>query len=399
MTRWLFFPPIFSLALLLLTALFHNRESALHIPAVVWGITIAAYICLCGVSVFYISKRNTTYNIGISLLAQGILLSVMSLQLGALVFSWLGLILFLTGLLIAFFYATQGPISLYDTQPSMKMIEENNETERERMENLLEKLELPICITDSKGIVIGATERFYEAIGKEPGKIEGEIVSDILPIDQEEVVFDSGQWWISQAKEGARYYFSLLPTPNGKPIEQSPLPVVETAPQTISFYDPDTGLYTDEYRKIRGPEEVARAQRYKRSLSGILMELIFDIGSNVNISDQQKDMLFKAFAMKVKESLRSMDCGFLLGRQRIQVLLPETPQGGAKTLMGRIATLPQDVFDDEIRQAIHPKVKAGIFFYNGATKMEYGIFSASLEESFIKSRESAHTGGTTSAAA
>jgi hypothetical protein len=29
-----------------------------------------------------------------------------------------------------------------------------------------------------------------------------------------------------------------------------------------------------------------------------------------------------------------------------------------------------------------------MFFYNGASRMEYGIFSAALEESFIKSKES-----------
>jgi hypothetical protein len=73
---------------------------------------------------------------------------------------------------------------------------------------------------------------------------------------------------------------------------------------------------------------------------------------------------------------------------RTQLLLPETPQAGAKTLLSRIITMPQDIFDEAIRTAINPRVKGGMFFYNGAARMEYGIFSAALEESFIKSRES-----------
>jgi hypothetical protein len=78
-----------------------------------------------------------------------------------------------------------------------------------------------------------------------------------------------------------------------------------------------------------------------------------------------------------------------MGDGRVQVLLPETPQAGAKTLLSRLVTLPQDVFDDEIRGAVNPKVKSGMFFYNGSSRMEYGIFSAALEESFLKSKEGA----------
>lgn len=130
-----------------------------------------------------------------------------------------------------------------------------------------------------------------------------------------------------------------------------------------------------------------RAQRYKRSLSGMLLELMFNPGEGIKISDEQKAMLNNAFATKVKSALRAMDCGFFMeDRFRIQLLLPETPQAGAKTLMSRLLLLPQDVFEEEIRAAVNPKVKAGMFFYNGATKMEYGIFSATLEEAFTKSK-------------
>ena len=96
-----------------------------------------------------------------------------------------------------------------------------------------------------------------------------------------------------------------------------------------------------------------------------------------------------AFAVKVKEILRSMDSAFLMEGRRIQILLPETPGGGAKVLLSRIMTLLEQVFDEDVRRAVNPKVKAGTFFYNGASRMEYGIFSATLEEALIKAKETA----------
>lgn len=384
---WLNFPPVFSFFTLMLAVLFRDKGTSHHLPAAVWGVVIAAYVCLCGVSLFFITKRNKSYNTGITLLSQGLLLAFAALQFGAAILSWVGLVAFLVGLVVVFFYATHGSRSLYDVGgSSFRELTEQNEEERERMESLLEKLALPILITDTRGIVLGGTSRFYEATGKNPKDVEGEIVTDVLPIDREEVVFDSGKWWLSQIKEGARHYFSLLPTPDCKPPASTPEP---QGPKGLVLYDPQTGLYTDEYRMIRGPEEVSRAQRYTRQLSGILLELFFEISDGIDISEQQQKMLFTAFAVKVKEILRSMDSAFLMEGRRIQILLPETPGGGAKVLLSRIMTLLEQVFDEDVRRAVNPKVKAGTFFYNGASRMEYGIFSATLEEALIKAKETA----------
>jgi PAS domain-containing protein len=380
--RWVFFPPVFSLVLLIPTAIFHNRELAVHVPPVVWGVTIAAYICLCCLSAFFISNKNGEHSAGINCLSQGLLLSVLSLQTGSPFLSWLGLVCFVIGLTLVFFYSTNGQAtSLGDAHI---ISDAENEAARERIDSILEKLSFPVCVTDAKGIIVGVTPSFCEATGIAAEDMVGEVVSEVLPIDQETVVFDSGKWWVSQSKEGSRYYFSLSPTPNCKPVMQEPV----ASPRGIAIYDQETGLCVEEYRLIRGPQEISRSQRYKRSVTGILLELNFNPSSEVSISEEQQHMLFVAFATRVKQALRIPDCGFLLPDNRIQLILPETPLAGGKTLLSRLVTLPQDVFDDAIREAIHPKVKAGSFFYNGTTKMEYGIFSAALEEDFMKSKDS-----------
>jgi hypothetical protein len=120
----------------------------------------------------------------------------------------------------------------------------------------------------------------------------------------------------------------------------------------------------------------------------MLLELTFDASPSVTLSDKQFDMLRKAFAAKVKGVLRTTDCGFLMDDQKqIQLLLPETPQVGAKTLMSRLLLLPQDVFDEDIRLAVNPKVRAGMYFYNGASKLEYGVFTATLEQAFANAKD------------
>lgn len=280
---------------------------------------------------------------------------------------------------------------MHDTKDSPPGdLESLNESERESMTSLLWKFSFPIAVTDSKGVILGANQSFYDALGCEQGTIEGNIINEVLSLEEDNVTLSSGHWWINQVKEGSRYYFSLLPTEDCKPGGQ---PQTQThgslSSNEISIYDPATKLYTDEYRKIRGPEEIARAQRYTRQLSGILLELAFEPSVDINVSPQQKDMLFNAFGIKVKSLLRSMDCAFLLGDHRIQILLPETPGGGAKTLLSRLVTIPQTVFDDQIRSVLNPCVKAGMYFFNGTNRMEYGIFSATLEEALIKSKESA----------
>jgi len=363
--------------------LFHDREASFHVPPLIWGLVISVYICMCGISAFFIVKGDRRFNAGISALTQGMLLAVMALHSGALFLSWVGLVLFLVGLFLVFYYTTRGGAS-----SSQETAEEDaQKTAAPTVEKLLAKMDLPVCYTDTKGIVSWASEPFLTEIGHTQEGVLGRIIADVLPIDDETVTLTSGKWWISQLKEGARYYFRLVPTEGGKP-QAAAEPHPTAAPKGPSIYDQATGLYTDEYRRIRGPEEVMRAQRYKRSLSGMLIELIFDPNTDIKLSGEQRAILNNAFAVKVKGTLRAMDCGFFMeDHYRIQLLLPETPQAGAKTLMSRLLLLPQDVFEEDIRNAVNPKVKAGMFFYNGATKMEYSIFSATLEESFAKAKE------------
>jgi hypothetical protein len=384
--KWLSFPPLISFILLILSALFHSRAAEVHVPEMVWGMTIAAYMCLCALWLFFTIRAENRYNQGISILTQGLLLPVMAMRFGVTFMSWIGLVFFLAGLMMVFFYATRRGKSATHPQQSAEAGEVSS---FKRVDALLEKLDMPACYTDNNGTVAWATSGFCEAVGRDPDSVMGRVISDLLPMDSEEAVLESGKWLMTQEKEGSRHYFSLRRTHDSKPAP---------APDDRSIYDKATGLYTDYYRKIRGPEEVGRAQRYKRPLSGLLIGLSFEPANDLKLPNEQKIMLDNAFKSRVQSVLRTTDCGFLLQDGRIQLLLPETPQAGAKTLLNRIMMLPQDLFDDNIRTAVNPRVKGGMFFYNGASRMEYGIFSAAMEESYVKTKDSSGESLSTQAA-
>ena len=383
LSRWIFFPPFLSFFLLIATVALHREGNAADVPPILWGLVIAAYVCLCGLSTVYMTKRDTRYNAGIAFLAQGVLLPAISVQAGVVVFAWVGLIFFLIGLFCVFLYATH---SYMDVPQTVMHENPDNDIDADR---LLSQLGIPICYTDAKGVVEEATATFMEAVDRKPEEIIGEEITEVMPIDAPEVVLPSGTWWLEIVKSGPHHYFYLHPTKDGKPAK-APAQTQKKSNAADSFIDPETGLYSNEYRKLRGPEEVSRAQRYKRPLSGMLLELAFNASPNISLSEEQFTMLRKAFAVKVKEVLRTTDCGFWMDdHKQIQLLLPETPQAGAKTLLSRLLLLPQDVFDEDIRAAVNPKVRAGIYFYNGTSKQEYNSFSATLEHAFADAKDGA----------
>ena len=386
--RWIFFPPVISLVFLIITTLFHDRMAAMPLPSQIWGMTVGAYVCLCALSLYHLVRDEDKYNAGLSALAQGLIISVMSLQLGVMFMSWIGLVLFLTGLLITFFYATRESAQIPMLAP-MIAAEESDDGVFKRVDSLIEKLAFPICYTDNTGVIAGATTKFLEALGSPKEEVLGNIINDLLPIDDEEIMLDSGKWTITQKKEGARFYFSLTPILAEKTAAAALRP---NAQASVMLFDDATGLFTNEYRKIRGIQEVSRSQRYKRPLSGLLLQLEFEPNPEVSLTEEQRAMLEAAFKTKVVSVLRTTDCGFLLEDGKIEVLMPETPIAGAKTLFNKLTALTQDVFDEGIRTAVNPRVAGGMTFFNGSTKMDYTAFSMALEDTLAKHKQSVASG-------
>lgn len=366
------------------TIMFGDRAESSDIPSIVWGAVIASYTCLSGISLLRIARRDGRDLAAIDCLAQGVLISALAVHLGAGFVSWISLILLLIGLMALFVSSTRTGDGVDSSRLAQAAAAASDVSSVDQM---LSKLKVPVCYTDDAGTIEEATELFVEAVDKRPEELIGENISRFVQDSDGDISLPTGKWWLHVVKESDRRYYHLLPTPDGRPPQEVKTP--KRMPGDISFIDTESGLYTSEYRDIRGPEEVMRAQRYKRPLSSVLLELSFDSKASLQLSSDQIKMLKMAFAQKIKEVLRDTDSAFWMDdHDKILVLLPETQQQGAKSLISRLQMLTQEVFDDDIRAAISPHVAAGLYYCNGSnTTIDYGVFLASLEQSFIAAKE------------
>lgn len=383
MLRWLNFPPFLSAVLLIVSSLTKDPGLREKVPSMIWGMTAAMYVCVCGISLARIIRGGSRDVFAISLLGQGVLVGVISVSMGAIGMAWFMLLLFLVGLILIFLASTKAVDAIEE------MVYVPQASDDVSVEQILSKLELPVCYTDETGLVEEATESFLEAVDRSPAEIIGESITSIISDEPGEMMLATGKWYLDVVRSGKRRYFHLKPTPDGKPAKADQKK--KSNPAEVAFVDAETGLYSAGYLRIRGPEEVARAQRYKRPLSSILLELTFEGSSASTISSDQMKMLKVAFAQKVREVLRETDCGFLTeNSDQILLLLPETQQQGAKSFISRLLLLPQDAFDEDLRMMLAPRVIAGMFYVGGSNaQIDYGAFTASLDQAFENAKANA----------
>ncbi|MCB9229095.1 MAG: diguanylate cyclase [Deltaproteobacteria bacterium] len=115
----------------------------------------------------------------------------------------------------------------------------------------------------------------------------------------------------------------------------------------ISITDELTGLYNMRYFKKRLQQEFTRAERYRKDLSLMMIDL--DFFKRVN---DQCDHLFGSFVLAqtgalLSDSIRSLDIAARFGGDEYVIMLPETNAEGAYIMAERIRKQITDkVFDN-----------------------------------------------------
>lgn len=376
-SKWIHFPPFFSFAGLFVLSLFSNGRESSSLSPLTWGVFLSIYLSLCALSAFLIISDNTRFNSGVFLTAQGMLFSLLGPSLGILAIEWLGFLSLLVGLFVSFYQITHGIL-----EPPTKTFMSATETSDVDFASLCNSFPFPVCMADRNDQITSVNDAFCIAVAQEREVLVGRFTTEFCPADRDNTDFASGHWWIVRIPLEYKQLIVLSPTQDGLPPKVSPVQPAPELPVEPSFVDGETALYTEHYQSIRLPQELERAKRYRRSFSLALLTLEFSPPAEMPFSDQNRNMLFWAFARKVKDTLRSTDVAFLARDGRITILLPETNLSGAKTFMGRIVSIPEDLFDDDIRDLIHPRVKIGITFYNGTPPVEYDDLLRVLSDAY-----------------
>jgi diguanylate cyclase (GGDEF)-like protein len=106
--------------------------------------------------------------------------------------------------------------------------------------------------------------------------------------------------------------------------------------ERLSREDALTTLWNQADFRRRLDEEVNRAQRYRRRLSLIVMDVDGLKRLNDEEGHQRGDELLATFGRSLRAALRASDAGFRIGGDEFAVLLPETDRAEAASVAARL---------------------------------------------------------------
>ncbi len=107
--------------------------------------------------------------------------------------------------------------------------------------------------------------------------------------------------------------------------------------EELAMLDELTGLLNRRTLMTRLETEWSRSQRYKRPLSLVLLDLDFLKQVNDRHGHPTGDLALVAIARAISLSVRNVDTTGRLGGDEFMLILPETPQGGALEVAGRLS--------------------------------------------------------------
>ncbi|HCA40384.1 MAG TPA: hypothetical protein DEP01_01995, partial [Aminobacterium sp.] len=306
------------------------------------------------------------------LIAQGTLILFLTQHFGNPAFlNWVGIAMATVGILLFF---NQYMFSQSDRQtPIAAPVQSSKTTEESHSIPDISRLPLPSLIANSKGTVLSANDPFLSLMPPESSKkVIGESISETLPLNSDTVALGGKSWDIQQKQGGDDLFFFFLTEENTEYKQTS------TSDPISSILDPATGLYTKSFGERRLAEELDRAQRYRRWLSAALFKLDFHYGSNnvMDMEENEKDFL-DSFGTYVIENVRECDLCMRMGAKEIIVLMPETPQNGAKELALRLSRYGKDAGYDHV-MADKAHIHFGISFFSGNEKITSQDFVQSL---------------------
>jgi two-component system cell cycle response regulator len=135
----------------------------------------------------------------------------------------------------------------------------------------------------------------------------------------------------------------------------------ELALQAIS--DGLTGLYNHNHTYLRLEEEIAKAIRYQRPLSVIMLDIDRFKQINDSYGHPAGDQVLIQVSAIIKKSLRKSDIGGRYGGEEFLIILPETREKEANILANRIREKVKEIHMGDQSQCL--SLSGGVYAWQG----------------------------------
>ncbi len=368
MILWLTIPPLLSLPLSLILVAFGNESNKVSAGAPLWVLLLLLYFAL---SLFYVfSIRNSLFSqlTPLQMAAQGIIICIVSMEAGAHpILPWVGVLAAVSG-----FFILLHSYSRYDKRtPPPVPVPNVDSASPNSAGTSLENSPFPYVITDNEGIIIDANYVFTSYA--EGGPVQGENVTAFFVPGETEAVVGGKKHAIFQKVKDGQFHFLLVDNPPSQKSSKT-----AEAKKESDLFDPKYRLYSRKYAQLRIPEELGRANRYRRWLCGILLKVIYTYLPGRGRQPALEETFLAAYVHYVKESIRESDMGFSMQDGEFLLLLPETPQQGAKDTALKLIELPETLNEMKKDYPFSVDIEYGFLYYSGNYPLSYDQFIQKL---------------------
>ena len=377
MILWLTIPPLLSLPLSLLLVAFGNESNKVSAGAPLWVLLLLLYFAF---SMFYVfSIRNSLFSQlpPLQMAAQGIIICIVSMEAGAHpILPWVGVLAAVSGFFILLHSYSQYGRGTHLPPPVAHAESPSSDTASEPWM----RSPFPYVVLDNEGTIIDANDAF--ASFAENGSVQGENVTTFFVPGETEAVVGGKKHAIFQKAKDGQFHFLLVDNPpaqkNSKTAE---------AKSELELFDPKYGLYSRKYAQLRIPEELGRANRYRRWLCGILLKVNYTYLPGRGRQPALEETFLAAYVLYVKESIRESDMGFSMQDGEFLLLLPETPQQGAKDTALKLIVVPESLDEMKKDYPFSVDIEYGFLYYSGNYPLSYDQFIQKLYASLGGSAE------------
>ncbi len=352
---WLTFPPVLSIPLALLTLFLQgtgDRQAYSGASLLLLG---SLYLFVTATYTLASMRESSLSRFSLQLVAQGIFVNIIAQHLGTYaILPWAANATTIVGLILLAGSLLRTPDTA--ARPSPRSPSEGVAPSSGLS---VEDIPAPFLSASEEGSVLSANGEMLKLLGKDVSSVVGHPVTDFLPLGEDSVSIQGRQFSMGHRQAGDVFHFTLLERGNtGGGAAQRTITVLE-------IVDPETLLFTKAYGDVRIPEEISRASRYRRWLSSVFFRVEFHSLPGTHPDAARENYFVAEFCKFVKANTRESDLAFFLGNRQVIILLPETPQQGAKDVETKLIQIP-----DPLRQYMESSpskavIRHGSCFYSG----------------------------------